>query len=369
VARRDYYEVLGVRRDADAAELKRAYRELALRYHPDQNPGDPSAEASFKEVSEAYTVLSDADKRLRYDRRGFDVNAEGVDLSAFTELFDSLFGDLFGRRKKPKTAGRDLRYTLELSFEDACLGTRRTIRFPSRAECPDCEGSGAKGGKAGLAPCSGCAGRGEIKVQQGFFTLSKRCPTCGGSGQRVLEKCARCRGEGTVEVDREFEVTLPAGVEDGSTRRVAGQGEPGRHGGAAGDLNVIVRVRPHPFFRKEGGVIVCDVPVSFADAVLGAVIDVPTLDGKVEMRVPPGTQSGALFRLRGKGVPTEGQKACGDAHVRLVVETPANLTDRQRVLALELKNALKPEQTPLRQAFEAMLADREGARPSKEREA
>ena len=363
MARRDFYEVLGVPRDADQATLKRAYRELALKFHPDQNPDNPEAEARFKEVSEAYTVLSDADKRMRYDRRGFEgVGGDagfGVDLGAFTDLFENLFGDLFGKRKA-KTPGRDLRYTLELSFEEAALGCKKLIRFPARVECATCEGSGARGGAAGQKPCAACGGKGELKVQQGFFSLSKKCVTCGGEGRVVADACEACKGAGTVAEEREFEVSIPAGTEDGSTRRVAGQGEPGRRGGSAGDLNVVVRVRPHDFFRKEGEVVTCDVPVSVVQAALGGVIEVPTLDGKVEMRVPPGTQSGTLFRLRQKGAGLRSGTGRGDAHVRLVVETPTNLTPQQRELLEQLQRQLSPEQLPANAAFLAKLREGQG---------
>jgi molecular chaperone DnaJ len=356
--KRDYYEVLGVPRDADAARLKKAYRELALKFHPDQNPENPDAEAAFKEVSEAYTVLSDPDKRARYDRRGFDGAAGdfGLDLSAFTELFESLFGDLFGKRKGgEKLPGRDLRYTLELKFEEAALGVSRTIRFPSRGECEACGGAGGRGGAAGMRPCAACNGRGEIKVQQGFFTLSKRCAACGGLGRVVGDPCPACGGAGTVDKEREFEVTIPAGAEDGSTRRVAGQGEPGRNGGPAGDLNLIVRVKPHPIFRREGNVVVCDVPIGVAEAALGAVIQVPTLDGRVEMRVPPGTQSGTLFRMRNKGIGRPGGR--GDAHVRVVVETPTDLTAEQRRLFGELQASLGEAQAPGQKQFLAKVKE------------
>jgi molecular chaperone DnaJ len=356
-ARRDFYEVLGVPRDVDAATLKRAYRELALRYHPDQNPDNPEAEARFKEVSEAYTVLSDPEKRMRYDRRGFEgIGGDGgfgVDVGAFTDLFEGLFGDLFGKRKA-KTPGRDLRYTLELSFEEAALGVKKTITFPARVECEDCGGTGGRGGAAGLKACTACGGKGEVKVQQGFFSLSKKCMTCGGEGKVVAEACERCKGAGTVEKEREFEVSIPPGTEDGSTRRVAGQGEPGRRGGSPGDLNVIVRVKPHPLFRREGEIVACDVPVSLVQATLGAVVSVPTLDGPVEMRVPAGTQSGTLFRLRGKGI---GLKAGGrgDAHVRVTVETPTNLTAKQRGMLEELARSMTAEQAPLQASFASKL--------------
>jgi molecular chaperone DnaJ len=359
--KRDYYEVLGVARDVDAATLKRAYRELALRYHPDQNPDNPEAETHFKEVSEAYTVLSDPESRARYDRRGFDGvgGGIGVDIGGFTDLFESLFGDLFGKKKGAgRMPGRDLRYTLELSFEEAALGVEKTIKFPAPVDCSACKGTGAKGGEAGMRTCNTCGGKGETKVQQGFFSLSKRCPTCTGTGKVIGEACEVCKGTGTVEKEREFTVTIPADTEDGATRRVPGQGEPGRRGGPAGDLNVIVRVRPHPLFRRENGIVTCDVPISVTEATLGAVIQVPTLDGKVDMRVPAGTQSGTLFRLRGKGAgkPT----ARGDAHVRIMVETPASLTPKQRELFEQLKTSLTEEQTPLQKSFLAKMRELAG---------
>jgi molecular chaperone DnaJ len=358
--KRDYYEVLGVARDADAATLKRAYRELALKYHPDQNPDNPDAEAHFKEVSEAYTVLSDPEQRMKYDRRGFEGvgGGVGVDVGGFTDLFESLFGDLFGKRKaRSMTPGRDLRYTLELSFEEAALGVTKTIKFPAPAECTACKGTGAQGGEAGLRPCATCSGKGEIKVQQGFFSLSKRCPSCAGVGTTVAVKCETCKGTGTVDKEREFEVIIPPDTEDGATRRVAAQGEPGRRGGQPGDLNVIVRVKPHPFFRREGGVVTCEVPISVTQAALGAVIQVPTLEGRVEMRIPPGTQSGTLFRLRGKGAGRA--NARGDAHVRVLIETPTALTASQRELFEKLASSLGDEQRPQQASFLQRL--REGA--------
>jgi molecular chaperone DnaJ len=359
--KRDYYEVLGVPRDADSVTLKRAYRELALKYHPDQNPDNPEAEAHFKEVSEAYTVLSEPDSRARYDRRGFEGvgGGVGVDVGGFTDLFESLFGDLFGKKKAAgKMPGRDLRYTLELSFEEAALGVEKTIKFPSPVECGSCKGTGAKGGEAGMRPCNSCNGKGEIKVQQGFFSLSKKCPSCSGTGKVVGEPCETCKGAGTVEKEREFTVSIPADTEDGATRRVAGQGEPGKRGGAPGDLNVIVRVRPHPLFKRENGIVTCEVPISIVQAAVGGVIQVPTLEGKVDMRVPAGTQSGTLFRLRGKGAGKPNSR--GDAHVRIVVETPAGLNAKQRELFEQLKASLTEEQTPLQKTFLAKMRELSG---------
>lgn len=360
--KRDYYDVLGVPREADAALLKKAYRELALKYHPDQNPNNPEAEAHFKEVSEAYTVLSDPDSRAKYDRGGFGAfhgGVAGVDIGGFTDLFESLFGDLFGKKKGAgKLPGRDLRYTLEVSFEEAALGAEKTITFAAPIECSACRGSGAKGGDAGMRACGTCGGKGETKVQQGFFSLSKRCPTCSGSGKVVGEACEACKGGGTIEKEREFTVSIPPDTEDGATRRLAGQGEPGKRGGPAGDLNVIVRVKPHPIFKRDGGVVTCEVPVSIVEAALGAVIKVPTLDGAVEMRVPAGTQSGTLFRLRGKGAGKPNARA--DAHVRLLVETPTALDHEQRELLEQLKSSLGEAQTPLQKSFVAKMRELSG---------
>ena len=356
--RRDYYEVLGIQRDADSVIIKRAYREQALKFHPDQNPNDPDAEARFKEVSEAYTVLSDADKRARYDRRGFDgveSGGFGVDLTPFTELFESVFGDLFGR-KKPKVSGRDLRYTLELTFVEAALGVKRTIHFPGKVLCKACVGWGAEGGEAGMLNCSTCGGKGEVRIAQGFVGLSKKCATCAGAGRVPQQTCSVCKGQGLVDAEREFDVQIPAGTEDGATRRVAGQGEPGRRGGPVGDLHVIVRVLPHPIFRREGDLLVCDVPISLVQAALGATLEVPTIDGRVEMKVPPGTQTGVVFRLRGKGLPGKGGVR-HDAHVRVVVETPVGLDERQKKALAEL--ALASEQGPAQVAFRAALAKAE----------
>jgi molecular chaperone DnaJ len=356
MARRDYYEVLGVPRDVGEAELKRAYRELAMRYHPDKNPGSREAEERFKEVSEAYTVLSDAESRARYDRLGHAGIPESFEsaVGSFTELFDSLFGDLFGRKRARKETGRDLRYTLELEFVEAALGCARAITIAARGDCGACKGTGGRGGEAGLSPCTACAGKGEVKVQQGFFSVGKSCPSCGGTGKVVVDKCPECAGAGTVEREREFQVTIPAGTADGNVRRVPGQGEPGRRGGAAGDLNVIVRVKPHPLLKREGQVVACEVPVSFAQATLGATVDVPTLEGKVEMRVPAGTQSGTVFRLRGRGFP-QPSGARGDAHVRVVLETPVELAPEDRALLERLDGALGEAKRPQQRDFQAKL--------------
>lgn len=359
--KRDYYEVLGVARSADAAEMKKAYRALALRYHPDQNQNDKEAEEKFKEVSEAYAVLSDPEKRMRYDRLGHAGLGQGpdlpfaVDLESFKDLFDGLFGDLLGRRKKAG-AGRDLRYTLELTLEEAALGVKRTISFPARADCPDCGGSGGRS-PGGLKICTACGGKGEVK-ESGFFALSKTCSVCQGAGRVVVDPCPRCAGKGQVELQREYEVAIPGGMEDGGIRKVAGQGEVGRRGAAPGDLSVVVRVLPHPLLKREGSTVTCEVPVSAVLAALGGTIEVPSLDGKVEMKIPPGVATGAVFRLRGKGFPVApGSSRRGDAHIKLMVETPRNLNDRQRRLLEELQRELAPENLPQRSAFQDQLRE------------
>ncbi len=298
--KRDYYEVLGCDRGADDAELKKAFRGLALKYHPDKNP-DHAAEERFKEANEAYAILSDPDKRAAYDRFGhaaFGAPQPGG-WAGFSgsvsvgEVFDGILGDLFGRRKK--AGGRDLRYTLELTFEEAAFGCEKTIRFAKHPECPACE----------------------------------------GAGRRAGERCKSCEGSGRVRLEREYVVKIPAGTQEGAVRRVPREGEPGRRGGAPGDLHVLIRVTPHPLFKRQGHDVLTDLPVSFPQAALGTQVDVPTLDGKVKMRVPAGTQSGRVYRLRGKGIPrANGER--GDQHVRIVVETPINLTERQRELIEEL---------------------------------
>ncbi len=353
-------------RDADAARIKRAYRELALKFHPDQNADSSTAEAAFKEVSAAYTVLSDPELRERYDRRGF-AGVDGgpaADLGAFTELFEGLFGDLFGKRRE-RGRGRDLRYTLELDLEEAALGAKKTITFATRTPCGECAGTGALGGERGRRRCATCGGKGEMRMQQGFFGVTKRCPTCGGGGYTILEACPRCAGDGTLAIDRAFEVTVPPGATDGSTRRLAGEGEPGRNGGPNGDLHVIVKVREHPLLRREGDVVSCEVPVGLSTAALGGTIEVPTLEGVAEVKVPAGTQPGTVLRLRGKG-PRLAAGARGDLHVRILVEVPPAtppLTARQRDLVAELDAALGPDQRPAEAAYRERLAALRSRRP------
>ncbi len=325
----DYYALLEVARTASPDELKAAYRKLALAYHPDKNPGDRDAEERFKALAAAYAVLSDPHKRLRYDQFGEEGDPFPNGFPSVQEIFGGLFGDLLANARKRKAQGRDVRYTLEIRFEEAALGCEKEIAFSAKEGCNRCEGSGAEQGPARLTKCSSCAGRGEIAVQQGFGTTSKPCRSCQGRGYLVSNPCTGCDGSGQVERKRAFAIKIPPGMADGGVKVVPGQGESGVRGGTPGDLQVMVRVLPHPLFEREGNDILCEVPIRLSQALMGTQVDVPTLEGKLRMKVPPGTQSGTVFRLRGKGIWGKGGRR-GDAHVRIVVETPGGLTDADR---------------------------------------
>jgi molecular chaperone DnaJ len=353
----DHYGVLGVDRSASTSEIKAAYRRLALKWHPDRNPGDRRAEERFKEVSMAYAVLGDEDKRARYDRFGQAADVAfgvGGDFDSATDFFDAIFGDLFGLGRK-RAAGQDLRYTLELEFSEAAMGCEQNIRFTRQEDCGSCSGTGAETGAAGLVTCNKCAGKGYTRQRTGFFSARRECLACGGAGEVPRVRCPTCGGVGLVEREKDYVVRVPPGSVAGSVQRVAGEGSPGRRGGPAGDLFVNVRVRPHAFYREEGGVLVCDLPVSPSEASLGAEVDVSLLDTSVKMKVPAGTQSGALFRLRGKGLPRPGGLPRGDAHVRVTVETPSALTDEARALLSRLEAVLPAAALPRRQAFRRLV--------------
>ncbi len=346
----DHYRTLGVERGATTVELKAAYRRLALKYHPDRNQGDKSAEERFKEVSVAYAVLGDDDKRAQYDRFGVVELPFGqdADVTKVTDFFDAIFGDLFGLGRK-RAAGHDLRYTLEIEFDEAALGCEKTIRFDRTEDCRVCAGTGAEGGAAGLAPCGRCEGQGFTRDRTGFLSARRECLTCGGSGEVPRIRCGSCSGTGLIEREREYLVRVPPNSVGGTTQRVPGEGSPGRRGGPAGDLFVLVRVRPHAFYRQEGDLLICEVPVAFTEAVLGGEIEVPLLDTTVRMKVPPGSQPGAVFRLRGKGL-LRGS-ARGDAHVRLVVEVPEAIGDEARSLLEKTSTVLGDDAFPRRRAF------------------
>jgi len=344
LANRDYYEILGVARDADEAALKKAYRSIAMRDHPDRNPDDAAAEDRFKEASEAYAILSDPEKRRAYDRFGHaGVGAGGPgggfqdfgDLGNFTDLFDDLFGDLFGgrgagaRRRGRGQRGADLRYNLEIEMADVLSGFASPIKIPKMRACDTCSGSGARPGTS-PETCGTCRGAGQVVLQQGFFRVSRPCEACGGAGEIVRERCTDCRGQGRLEGQQTINVRIPPGVDDGTRLRLAGEGEAGIAGGGPGDLYVVISIKPHDLFERNGPELHCSVPITMVQAALGAEIDVPTLEGKVKLKIPEGTQSGKILRLRGKGLPTLRASARGDQLLHIFAETPTKLTSEQR---------------------------------------
>jgi molecular chaperone DnaJ len=342
MAKRDYYEVLGVSRDAADGDLKKAYRRLAMKYHPDRNPDNPDAEGHFKEVKEAYEVLSDSDKRSAYDRfghagvqsgHGAGGGGFGGGAEAFSDIFGDVFGDIFGvgRRggRNQVFRGADLRYELELTLEQAVAGDSVSLEIPGQAECGRCGGKGAEPGSH-PATCTTCGGAGQVRVAQGFFSIQQACPNCGGAGTLIDKPCRECSGRGRVRRMKTLSVKVPAGVDNGDRIRLAREGEAGRNGGPPGDLYVDISVKAHPIFTREGQNLSCEVPVSFATAVLGGAVDVPTLDGNVVLKIPSETQSGSLFRLRGKGVRSVRDSGVGDLFCRVQVETPVNLSGDQK---------------------------------------
>ena len=344
--KRDYYDVLGVSRDANDADLKKAYRRLAMKLHPDRNLDDANAEEGFKEAKEAYDVLSDQRKRSAYDQfghAGVDTNGSGFGGGeGFRDIFDEVFGDIFGGRGGRQRAhrGSDLRYELELGLEEAVAGTTSRIRFPSEQACGTCSGSGAKPGTSASA-CSTCGGQGQVRVQQGFFSIQQACPRCHGAGSVITHPCGDCGGRGRVRREKTLSVTIPPGVDTGDRIRVGGEGEPGGRGGTPGDLYVEIQVREHPIFARDGTNLYCDVPIGFPMAALGGEIEVPTLGGRVSLKVPAETQTGRLFRLRGKGVRSARGAGPGDLICRVTVETPVNLDKRQKELMKELDDSMK----------------------------
>jgi molecular chaperone DnaJ len=350
--KRDYYEVLGVARTSSDQEIKTAYRKLAMQHHPDRNPDDPHAEEKFKECSEAYSVLADPQKRAAYDRYGHagvgtaggggGVDFNSVIFQDFSDVFSDLFGfgDLFGgggrgRGRSRAQRGADLREDIELDFEEAVFGVTREVEVRKHEACEQCNGSGIALGKSAQT-CRTCGGRGQIRYQQGFFSIARTCSACEGSGQVVTDPCGTCRGEGRVLKTKKLEVKVPAGVEDGTRMRYTGQGEPGVYGGPAGDLYMVLHVKDHAFFERDGRDLRCRIPISFSQAALGAEIDIPTMDGTHTLKIPEGTQSGTIFKIRGKGVPSVNSHGKGDLLVETKVVTPAKLNKRQRELLLEL---------------------------------
>ena len=343
MSKRDYYEVVGVDRGASATDLKKAYRKLAMRFHPDRNPDDPDAERSFKELNEAYDVLRDDERRAAYDQFGHAAfesggrgHAGGFDFgSTFADVFDDLFGDFVGGGRRPRgggARGADLRYNLEVSLEDAFGGTTTQIRAPTSVTCESCDGSGAAGNTQPVA-CPGCGGAGKVRAQQGFFTIERTCPTCQGIGRIIKDPCRACGGSGRVHKDKTLSVNVPAGVEDGTRIRLAGEGEAGVRGGPAGDLYIFLALAPHRIFQRDGTHIYCRVPIPMTTAALGGSIEVPTISGgRARVTIPAGTQSGKQFRLSGKGMPVLRSSGRGDMYIQVVTETPVNLNKRQKEL-------------------------------------
>lgn len=343
MAKRDYYEILSVARNASEAEIKKAYRRLAMKYHPDRNPGDAVAEEQFKEAKEAYEVLTDARKRAAYDQfghAGIDAQAGAGGFSGapnFSDIFGDVFGDIFsnlrggggGGGRSQAFRGADLRYNLELTLEEAVFGANPKIRVPTLAPCGTCNGSGSKPGTKPVT-CGTCNGMGQVRMQQGFFSIQQTCPRCQGRGTVIADPCPTCRGAGRVETQKTLSVKVPPGVDNGDRIRLAGEGEAGENGGPPGDLYVQIRVKPHPIFTREENTLYCEVPISFTTAALGGELEAPTLDGRVTLKIPSETQTGKLFRIRGKGVKPVRGGATGDLICRVIVETPVNLTKEQR---------------------------------------
>ena len=361
MSKRDYYEVLGVSRSASDSDIKSAYRKLAMQYHPDRNPGDKTAEDRFKESAEAYSVLADRDKRAAYDRFGHaglgGAAGGGFDPSVFAgfeDIFGGLgdifgFGDMFGggRRRGGPQRGSDLRYDLEITFAEAARGVETTIQIPRLEPCENCKGSGAAAG-SGPTRCPQCQGRGQLRYQQGFFVVSRTCGQCGGSGSTITNPCGECRGTGHVTKDRKLTVKIPAGIAGGQRLRLYGEGEAGAQGGPAGDLYVVVQVQDHEFLRREGDDLFCEVAVDFSTLALGGAIKVPTIDGEEPLSIPDGTDAGAIFRLRGKGVPNVSGRGRGDLHVMVQAKTPKKLTKEQKAAIQQLAKVLPSDGVEIR---------------------
>lgn len=355
MSKRDYYEILGVAKDSSEKEIKKAYRRVAMKFHPDRNPDDKNAEEKFKEASEAYEILSDSQKRAAYDQYGHDAvsgNAGaggfGGGAGNFSDIFGDVFGDIFGGggggggRGRGPARGSDLRYNLDINLDEAVKGTDVKIRIPTLAACGTCDGSGAKKGSAPVT-CTTCGGVGQVRMQQGFFSVQQTCPNCRGKGKMISDPCNTCHGEGRIEETKTLSVKVPPGVDVGDRIRLGGEGEAGPDGGPAGDLFVQINVREHKIFQRDGKHLYCEVPISIIDAALGGELEVPTLEGRVKLKIPEETQTGKLFRLRGKGVTPVRGGSTGDLLCRVSVETPVNLTKHQRDLLKDLQESFDSE--------------------------
>jgi molecular chaperone DnaJ len=364
MSKRDYYEVLGVARGVPAEDLKKAYRKLAVQFHPDKNPGDKKAEDRFKELSEAYEVLSDPQKKQMYDQFGHAANAGGAGGGGFAggagsmnDIFGDIFGDLFGGgqrgrggRRQQGRPGNDLRTQIDITFEEAAFGTEKVISVPKSVRCETCSGSGAKPGTQPVT-CSQCHGRGEVSFQQGFFAITRPCPACEGAGQTIPSKCASCHGSGTVKKKSQIAVKIPAGVDTGQRLKLTGEGEAGERGGETGDLYVVINILAHDFFTRDEYDVICEVPVTFTQAALGAEIEVPSLEGKVKIKIPAGTQSHKILRLKAKGLAHLGSYGRGDQLVRVIVEIPTKLSNEQKDILKRFEESGSAASHPMHHNF------------------
>ena len=370
MSKADFYETLGVERGADEKVLKAAFRKLAMQFHPDRNPGDAGAEIRFKEINLAYEVLKDPQKRAAYDRFGHAAFEQGMGsggghpfsgAGGFADIFEDIFGDIMGGGRRRSSGGRergaDLRYNMEITLEEAFSGRTAQIRVPSSVTCDECSGSGARPGTQPTT-CAMCSGSGRVRASQGFFSVERTCPQCGGRGQTIKDPCPKCAGQGRVTEERALSVNIPAGIEDGTRIRLAGEGEAGQRGGPAGDLYIFLSVKPHELFQRDGADLYCKVPISMTTAALGGQFEVTSLDGtQTRVKVPEGTQNGRQFRLRGKGMPVLRQPQMGDLYIQVAVETPQNLSKRQRELLEEFEQLSSTENSPQSSGFFSRMKD------------
>ena len=369
MSKQDFYDVLGVSKSADESSLKSAYRKLAMKYHPDRNPGDTNAEKKFKEVSEAYDVLSNPEKKAAYDQYGHEAFSGGSGqgfsegfssgFGSFSDIFEDFFGDMSGRQgnNEQRKKGEDLKYEMTISLRDAYTGVKREINFDTLISCDSCRGSGSSKND-GISSCGSCGGRGRIRASQGFFTVERTCPNCSGTGQVITDPCSSCNGEGRVRKNRKIEVSIPAGVEEGSRIRLSGEGASGQNGASSGDLYIFIGILQHELFQRDGMEIFCNVPISISDASLGGSVEVPTVSGgRAKVKIPAGTQSGDQLKLSGKGMPALRSVSFGDMIITLVVEIPKNLSSRQKELLREFDEESDHNNIPQSTGFFTKVRD------------